>query len=468
MISRIKKHKRSRVRKLIRGFRAALNNNDLAKIRQIERLLIQTKINFNVGLIEKLLFRDLQSDSEIIVRQYILDRYAGLPLRRAIFRYISAPRPLVFPLPNVWQNVLIESGISVNRLLSSILWCALNIRSCIHALQAIGRTLSRGIISLLQSKTIVPEPHAYFDKLHQQNIPNPKYSNGLDICSWYTTWSGRNHDVHCIGHNLSNYKDVYVNNFVVQYMPIPGTSVFSYVQLLKFIIWLFYSTLAVLIGLILGRWWNSCLLYEASLSTLIATTPPNFLARDYLFHYSRSIYRPMWTYSAEKMGSRVLCYFYSTYSQPSIGDDAHCQLYEWGPSTWPLYLVWNQVQSDILKRDISPKINISIVGPIHFTDGQCADIQTTQKCIAVFDIQPHRKSIAYGISTSFEYYYKNRNFHSRFINDIYDVISAQNIIILLKSKRYIADFGDKAYETTVNNLLSKGNMIRLPDRKSVV
>lgn len=38
----------------------------------------------------------------------------------------------------------------------------------------------------------------------------------------------------------------------------------------------------------------------------------NNLAKKYYFNQSSHIYRPLWTYEAEKKGSEIIFYFYST------------------------------------------------------------------------------------------------------------------------------------------------------------
>jgi polysaccharide biosynthesis PFTS motif protein len=92
------------------------------------------------------------------------------------------------------------------------------------------------------------------------------------------------------------------------------------------------------------------------------------LAVEYLFHNSGWIYRPLWTYDAEKFGSKIIFYFYSTNCESfKVSDKDQAIPYGWMAMSWPCYLVWDVWQSDFIKRAIGDEAKIIIVGSIWFT-----------------------------------------------------------------------------------------------------
>ena len=204
------------------------------------------------------------------------------------------------------------------------------------------------------------------------------------------------------------------------------------------------------------------MLVEAARAEVVRLADSESLASDYLFHFSRSIYRPMWTYVAEAKGSRVACYFYSTYAQPKLHGKEEGQYFEWGPTTWPLFLVWDAYQADTLKRDLGQGTPVRIVGPIHFSDAIPIAPEIPVNAIAVFDIQPHRKSNTSGISTLYEYYYANPSMHKLFLEDIHATIRECGFSMVLKEKRYIAADGERRYGTQLQQLAGESDVTIAP------
>jgi polysaccharide biosynthesis PFTS motif protein len=102
------------------------------------------------------------------------------------------------------------------------------------------------------------------------------------------------------------------------------------------------------------------------------------------------------------------------------------------------------------------------VGPVYFSDLAIEVPLHTEQAVAVFDIQPHRKSLAFGTSTIYEYYYSTPMVHRRFLEDVYEALSAAGLFMALKAKRDIGAKGEKTYQTLVNRLAKKEDVITLP------
>ena len=72
---------------------------------------------------------------------------------------------------------------------------------------------------------------------------------------------------------------------------------------------------------------------------------------------------------------------------------------------WPKYLVWDVHQSNFIKRTVSNKPQIDIVGPIWNQDSNITiDLPNSIPAIAVFDVQPVRSSFYQKLALYPEYY----------------------------------------------------------------
>lgn len=205
------------------------------------------------------------------------------------------------------------------------------------------------------------------------------------------------------------------------------------------------------------------MLAEAIRATAVRLCPSERLATEYLFHYSGTIYRPLWTYEAEAKGSRIICYFYSTYEQPRMPDrDYESQRGDWGPATWPLYLVWDRDQDEQLRRDILGGFETLITGPIPFLAGISQAPVLPRKAVAVFDVEAHRLSSHFPFSTLGEYVAENPDFSERFLGDIQKVMSELGVTVAFKKKRESGNRSRKSYRRLVGELSAYSNFLVIP------
>ena len=77
------------------------------------------------------------------------------------------------------------------------------------------------------------------------------------------------------------------------------------------------------------------------------------------------IYRPLWTYEAERKGSKIILYLYSI----NNGSERAEIEYDWRLSNWPEYLVWDDYSENFIKSAVYSYSKIHIVGPIWFSSG---------------------------------------------------------------------------------------------------
>jgi polysaccharide biosynthesis PFTS motif protein len=464
IINYLIRQRKRELRNQIRGFRRALRDGYINRIRKLETSLVNLKLRIKPSFEERVVFGSTYLRAEVIIRQFLLQVYSGRQLQQKVFMsYGCNGKSVIYTMPKIWRFELNKHGLSIYIQLSSLSWAFEIVSRYIHGTLIILKLIICGFINAAFLTPKIARKHVYLYDLHRRNIPHASSDIlGFDICSWYAGWAGRNLSVEMIAHDVVNAPTNRLGKLDVAYISPPFAHLENFRQISKFIIWAIQSLVIALLSMLYGRWWNALILAEAARAAVVRFSDGERLAEDYLFHFSRSIYRPMWTYEAEAKNSRIICYFYSTYEQPRLSNREENQLYEWGPSTWPLFLVWDEYQASKLKRELGAKTTVKIVGQIYFGDDLETIPELPNKTIAVFDIQPHRITNVYGISTLYDYYYGYPKVHQLFLEDIAEAVRETGLTMTLKSKRFIATNGSKRYISQVRRLESNNNIIIAP------
>lgn len=450
----------------MRGYRYALATGWFRNLRSLESHLALTKLSIPNGSVEKIVFGSSSPRIEIIVRQFLLQHFSGPPLRAIIFSsHCSGLSPIAAPLPFPWQQTLVNFGLRVSRLNSSLLWY---LYVLIYFLKGLYTVFSIFFDSLLSpARPSHGSPYSYFHGLTITNLlPTSTPDHCFDILTWYSLWPQRDPLIHQLTHNIPSSYEFNIRGLVVKPLKYSHFQLSGLRSICIFLVWSLQAIFLSALSFFIGRWWVPLLLAEAVRSKAIALVPKNSLAKDYLFHFSRSIYRPLWTYQVEQRGSRVICYFYSTYVQPTLNGRLETQHYEYGPLTWPLLLVWDSYHASRLTKYLQPGSSVSVVGPITLSDPHIDDLNLPQRSIAVFDIQPYRLSSVTGISTSYEYFYSHPLLHFRFLEDLYSAISHCGYVMVIKSKRDVGKNLDKKYKSLIQSLSRYDNVVVAPSNYS--
>ena len=173
---------------------------------------------------------------------------------------------------------------------------------------------------------------------------------------------------------------------------------------------------------------------DAILRVYVKHCKKDFLPKQYLFDNSNFVYRPLWTYEAEKKGSEIVCYFFSTNCREIECDSKDSSIgWGYGAMNWPIYYVWDNYQKKFVEEMSKYKKKIITCGPIFFLDKEITLSKQKKKIITVFDILPRRESV---IRSRIEpIYYYNKNTVCKFLEDIVDLSEKLNFHIYLKQKR---------------------------------
>ncbi|EMY26922.1 polysaccharide biosynthesis PFTS motif protein [Leptospira interrogans serovar Australis str. 200703203] len=92
-------------------------------IPKINRELTNKKLQITVSQKSDLIFGSGKLAAELIIRQYILLRFAGINLNKALLEVFGKYKSkLVYPLPAEWINTIESNGVPVSKFMSHFLW----------------------------------------------------------------------------------------------------------------------------------------------------------------------------------------------------------------------------------------------------------------------------------------------------------------------------------------------------------
>ena len=272
--------------------------------------------------------------------------------------------------------------------------------------------------------------------------------------SWYIKYKSNNHDFKKIKHDVKDSNPISIRNIEISPSdcgPIPFIK--GWKKIVNYITWGATVFLLSLADLIRGRWWHAFILNQAILAKQASLANPKNLAKEYLFHNTNQTYRPLWTYTAENFGSKIILYFYST----NVENLNINPTYAWRCMTWPKYLVWDSYQANFIKRSIGTDENTEIVNSIWFSDDADKSIKNYENSISIFGVTPHRE-IHYSTYAE-EIDYVIPSICILFIKDILDAANSFDKHSILKAKRDIGrEFIHPKYRHFLNSHQTNLNM----------
>jgi polysaccharide biosynthesis PFTS motif protein len=227
----------------------------------------------------------------------------------------------------------------------------------------------------------------------------------------------------------------------------------------KFIIVYIFDLLLSVIYLLIGNSGNAIMLPELTLYRSVNFLGSNNTAGHYLFHYTWTIYRPLWTYIAEERGSRISIYFTTANAMLKSPFGENNNSFEYYPSSWPEYIVWSEYHKEEIKKYCVNNPKIFVENHIPFSTLKHEIIKVPKKSILVFDIEPKRliKSIKNEVffSAHAEYIHYNKFIFRKFFNDIINTASQNGFTVFLKRKRVLFEYENIFYKKFIRDLEKK-------------
>ncbi len=465
----IKRVSRSRLRRIMRGYRFLKETDQLGLIAAVEYELANTcfgKIDRNVS---KFFFGAGVEKAELITRQKLLKRISSFGLNKALLCSLGVKGSFViYPMPRLWQEVVARYGFRVARIRCSLAWIGYITIFWGYGMLSIAKYLGVSLCEIIRPHKLVLGRYAYFVGLDAGNLPQPcRDGRSHDIVTWYIRWKGRAGHVDTFCHGVANVKACKVDGIPVVFNPYLIPPLDTFISLVHFFAWALAAALRSVFDLFRGHWWHSILLAESVKAAIVRFQVTGKLAKDYVFHNSVTIYRPLWTYEVEKKGLRVTSYFYATNMEGIKHRNGHpIQTNIWQAMNWPLYLVWNEYHADFVRRAIGMTANIKVVGPIWFQTSSVEIPKLPAGAVAVFDVQPLRSSLYQTLGPSKEYYIPT--IVNQFLLDIHTVIRECKGVAVHKRKRNIGKIIHPKYENLIKILAKANNVFSVePDISAI-
>lgn len=459
--------KRIRRRKLVnhlRYYSNVKNSGSLELFARIKRELTILDLNIPNNRISKLVFGNHIAHAEISCRQFLLHHLLSCKLNQSMLLAFGKPGGvLISPLPLVWQRCFQSFNVRIAPVRNTIFWNAFVFRMYFTGLYNIVRILFKSVKAIAKRSHKKREAikYVYFGGLSKGNIPYQQQNGAqIDFISWYLQWPQRNKAAESIRHNV-----IEVGSILNQGIEItPSANILPELprtkELIHFFAWGFFAGLAAFFNILRGRWWNAIMLEQAALRYQVRLLNKDKLATEYFFNNSNWFFRPLWTYEAEKKGSNISFYFYSTNCEVPQKSYLPAPLnYGWQSMSWPQYLVWDEYQEDFVRRAVGKKPKIEIVGDIWYQDSNSSLPSIEENSIAVFDVFPIRQSFFPYLGGE-AYYTVTKG--SKFVDDIHFVAKTQNCQILFKNKRQIPKWVPSKYRSDLSKW-EKSDHFRIVD-----
>ncbi|MCX6237730.1 MAG: polysaccharide biosynthesis PFTS motif protein [Bacteroidia bacterium] len=458
----IKRYQIRRLRQILRGHRYLEKTNSLGRINTVRRAMETAQFYNGSAYYSPIIFGSGVKNAETIVQQYLLNRVATFYLGKSLLHALGKPGSAVHhPLPSEWRKIVGQYNFKVSKIRSAFVWKGFLLLFLCYGLVSIGRKILFCFKEIIRPSFPELRSYVFFEDLTAGQLPQPcNDGRSYDIITWYRQWVGRVIGLDNLCHRVKGASTRTLDPIPVVSLPSILPPLTQNILLWRYIIWAIAASLLAIFDLIRGRWWHALMLSEASSAALVKLQNPNKLAREYLFHNSNHTYRPLWTYEAEKKGSRIIFYFYSAnveafkcskeYPPPWIG---------WRTATWPIYLVWDKYQADFIRRSVSMKPNINIVGSIWFNASPNEMPVLPPNSIAVFDVQPVRDAFYQTLGIDFDYYIPNTC--NQFLIDIFDSLKKHKATLILKRKREIGKLSHYKYRNLLTDLKKQNNFIEV-------
>jgi polysaccharide biosynthesis PFTS motif protein len=404
------------------------------KLREENGQVQLRKIKDEIG---KINFLNIKSkfdyDRSLSAKQYLINFVGGKRLINAILLSSATGLKIRFlPIPREYQDLLLKHNIKVSRLFCTVTFMVYMILFWCFGLWHFIRSI---LNSMLATRKKINEEYVYFDRINHDNLP--AIENNIvsyDIITWminYFNIKDKN-----LYHPVEKSSHFYYKNNSIEFKKSPFTiDVFSSTGLN-----LLYKSCKIIFSSLISFKWDQYLLLKEDLDDIFYNygSKNNIYLKKYILPNHITIYRPIWTYSAEKKGVEIVTYFYSTSSSPMPVNNKDYDYLNLSLMNWPINLVYDPYQQAKLNNLMTNECNNRLVSPIYFnTSSQTID-NTHKNIVALFDVQPHRRSGNFGISTYNDYDFDLYKVHQDFLMDIIQTDKYKEFTFMIKPKRKLS------------------------------
>ncbi len=398
--------------------------------------------------------------------QYISQKISFRKLNLSILKSTVLSNKIVYRMPTLYKNLINKNyNFNVSSLSNLVLWPSFCLLYWCYANYLLLNIFFKSLLNLFKKEENID---LFFFKIQKSNTPfsNNDYNarNSYDLITWFSNFYLKQGIViKKINHDNSSISNTSTKNLEIIYAVPSYFFIKNIFKIFKFLfISLFLSFISV-IFLLIGKWSPALLLNEIfkAMAYIDSKKSKNF--KRYLFHYSETLYRPIWTYFSNLKNAEIILYFYSTYDAPTdyLNKDIN-RSYEFGNISWSKILVWDEHQKNILSPFVDKNCELLIVGPIWFRDKNFVFKKNSFKLL-IFDMEVQRSSLHCGWGEISEYNNYNKNLSYLFLNDIYNLFKSKDIEIILKRKRKIGDYAQTSYRNLILKLKKDTKFIEIDE-----
>ena len=446
-----------RLRKIMRGHILLFKNDNLKISNDIKSEIENVSLFKNNKFFSKIFFGTPSANLNDIYIQFLKTNILDRKLNEAIQIYFVDKKKLKYPLTPKLVNIFEKKNIKINKFLS---YSKFVIFSFNYFLRGQFFFYYYIINSILSFRLKSNQNYAYFLNTPIQ-VFNKKKISINSIMFWYMREEKLNH-IKNISHDNKSAHHLNYDNFNINYNPNLIPRLKNIYDLFILFFWYLVFSLLAILFLLKGNFSYAILFGESIKYKIFNIINDKQIANFYFFNNSQPIYRPLWTYEAEKRKSKIFFYFYSTNNE-SVKTTKYYEknLSWWSRLTWPNYLIWSEIQSEFIKSISNSNHTTQIIGPITDTGDKKIIINSKKKIISIFDIQPFRTSLFYNTVITDHVNMPPNSIN--FISDIIDVFSRNDEYeFFLKRKRFISNNIHPVYNNFINKLTST-NKLKLYD-----
>ena len=194
---------------------------------------------------------------------------------------------------------------------------------------------------------------------------------------------------------------------------------------------------AALVNLCVGRWHETYMLADRLEESYMQLVPLQDLAKMYVFTNATYIYRPLWTYEAERRGAEISLFFYSTNTfNMALANGCHNGIAPgYSLMSWPHIYTQHENHKKFLLNTMLYKADIHIVGHIPYEDNALDIDLPGQLKITYFDVQPFRVAFMASIGRPCHLY--TEEVSRKAFEDLVSVADDMKANLFIKPKRNV-------------------------------
>lgn len=456
---KIKSRKKSRIRNYMRGYLLLQKVDNLSFMVELKNQIASTPLkNVNES---NLFWGSGNNDREIILRQFIVKKFLNVNFNSKVLESIGNKTfKISVALPTEWLQVLEYYGFQSNTLSNRLMWRFVSIFYFAQGFLYGFYILINAFFTKDDRNYTNEINYAYFSTLTTKNLPDSSIKTST-VIDWFVENYQLLSKIQSIYHSVGSAPPLFSKNKKIQYVKSPVIELSNINEIFFFTLKFIFLFLRSIFYIILFKKYWYGLMFKESLISLKFREKKQYNKNNiFLFNNVDYLYKPIWTYDAEKAGSKVLMYFYSTNIEHIKYNNIYkLQPYNWHLMNWNDYIVWDSYQKEFIERNVGNGKNITISGPIDFEDSLEVIQSLTSNSILIFDIQPHRESRSFLYDTHYDYV--SPNVVNMFLSDICKVAKYYDKKCFLKQKRDIGKLLNKKYKNHIKDLILNNSITPL-------